>query len=267
MKGHQQRRRRGFSRAAALILACLLITIANTGSGGATSAAAGDGGTLPGISHSVLTTQRSTARVGALFRSGLSGGHHCTAGVVRSSGRDLLVTAAHCLSGSTANARFVPGYLNGAAPYGTWTIKKVIVSPKWTSDSDENLDVAFAIVQPLGGRHVQDVVGGYKLGIGKSSTSTVRLTGYPSSAEAPLTCTNRIAPYTAHQLRIACTAFTGGTSGSPWVTGLDAGTGAGTVIGVIGGYQQGGDTPDVSYSPSFGREVAALYQQAVNAGG
>ena len=32
---------------------------------------------------------------------------------------------------------------------------------------------------------------------------------------------------------------------------------------MIGGFQQGGDTDDVSYSPYFGPDVQHLYQQAV----
>jgi hypothetical protein len=40
-------------------------------------------------------------------------------------------------------------------------------------------------------------------------------------------------------------------------------TGLGTVIGVIGGYEQGGDTPSVSYSARFGSSVRALYNKAV----
>jgi hypothetical protein len=43
-------------------------------------------------------------------------------------------------------------------------------------------------------------------------------------------------------------------------------TGQGTVVGVIGGYEEGGDTPAVSYSVAFGPSVSALYQQAVAAG-
>ena len=35
------------------------------------------------------------------------------------------------------------------------------------------------------------------------------------------------------------------------------------MIGVIGGYQQGGNLPQVSYSPVLGASAAALYNQAV----
>jgi hypothetical protein len=34
-------------------------------------------------------------------------------------------------------------------------------------------------------------------------------------------------------------------------------------VGVIGGYQQGGDTPSVSYSARFGQPVRGLYDKAV----
>ena len=38
------------------------------------------------------------------------------------------------------------------------------------------------------------------------------------------------------------------------------------VIGVIGGYQQGGDTPQISYSAVLGANAAALYKTAVAGG-
>jgi hypothetical protein len=47
---------------------------------------------------------------------------------------------------------------------------------------------------------------------------------------------------------------------------VNATTGYGIVIGVIGGYEQGGDIASVSYSPGFGRAVQALYQIAITQG-
>ena len=63
------------------------------------------------------------------------------------------------------------------------------------------------------------------------------------------------------QLVFACDGFTDGTSGGPFLRDVSA-DGYGTVIGVIGGYQQGGDNPAISYSPRFGRSVASLYRTA-----
>jgi len=47
------------------------------------------------------------------------------------------------------------------------------------------------------------------------------------------------------------------------VTDFDPGTRSGTIVGVIGGYQEGGDTPSVSYSAYLGSAIQQLYQQAI----
>ncbi len=266
-KGHrmfrQQRFRRGgpgralsrrVCRDVALVLGWLVVvSIGSTASAAALSASA----TALGTSHSVHDT-KAIATVGAIFHGDVSsdGDHFCSASVVKSSGRDLIVTAAHCVSNGTDDLYFVPGYHDGKEPYGIWKLGRATLDPRWTDSQDEDLDVAFVSVQPLGGRNVQDVVGSYTLGVNKRQTSTVRLTGYPSDEDAPITCVNRVSAYSATQLRIACTAYSGGTSGSPWLTDGH------TVMGVIGGFQQGGNTDDVSYSAYFGNDIAALYQQA-----
>jgi hypothetical protein len=60
-----------------------------------------------------------------------------------------------------------------------------------------------------------------------------------------------------------CDAYTNGTSGGPFLTHVNPKTGDGSVIGVIGGYQQGGDTPNISYSARFFATVRDLYETAV----
>ena len=65
------------------------------------------------------------------------------------------------------------------------------------------------------------------------------------------------------QLEFDCGGYTDGTSGGPFLTNVSSTTGQGTVVGVIGGYEQGGDLPQVSYSSAFGAKVAALYKAAV----
>ncbi len=55
------------------------------------------------------------------------------------------------------------------------------------------------------------------------------------------------------------------SSGSPLLVQVNQATGEGTVAGVIGGYQQGGDSPSVSYSIAFGSNVGTLYQSAAAA--
>jgi len=64
------------------------------------------------------------------------------------------------------------------------------------------------------------------------------------------------------QLRFECPGYTGGTSGSPWVTRFSHWSRTGTIVGVIGGHQGGGDTPSVSYSVRFGPAIQRLYREA-----
>jgi hypothetical protein len=68
------------------------------------------------------------------------------------------------------------------------------------------------------------------------------------------------------QLQFDCGGYTDGTSGGPFLADVNAMTGQGTVIGAIGGYEQGGDLPQVSYSAVLGANLAALYQTAVAGG-
>lgn len=199
----------------------------------------------------------ANARVGALFEGGLDGDHFCTASVVRSGGRDVIVTAAHCLDDQDDTV-FVPGYRDGRAPYGIWPVKETYTDDAWQEDGSEDDDVAFAVLGPgsLTGARVEDAVGAAPLATGVAGGGTVTLTGYPSDSDTPQSCTNRTAPYGDTQQRIECPAYSGGTSGSPWEAP------DGSVVGVIGGYEQGGDDPDVSYSVVFGRTAAALYRLA-----
>ncbi|MGK4578791.1 trypsin-like serine peptidase [Kitasatospora sp. HPMI-4] len=199
-------------------------------------------------------------RVGALFSGTVAPGNHfCTASVVHSDTGNLLVTAAHCLS-SPGSAVFAPGYRNGAAPYGTWRVVKVFETSGWSRSSDPDQDFAFLQVAPDdGGRQIESVVGGLPLGVGESLSETVRLYGYPDRTDLPLLCTNATTAFSAHQRRIVCPSYTGGTSGGPFVS-----ESTGRVVGVIGGYQRGGDTADVSYSAAFDDTIEDLYESAVS---
>jgi hypothetical protein len=70
----------------------------------------------------------------------------------------------------------------------------------------------------------------------------------------------------SHQLEFDCGGYANGTSGGPFLADVNPKTGQGAVIGVIGGYEQGGLTPQVSYSSVFGSNVAALYRAAATDG-
>jgi V8-like Glu-specific endopeptidase len=208
-----------------------------------------------------------TPAVGALFTmsGGQLRGHECTASVVASPAGNLLITAAHCVSGSGQYA-FAPGYHNGSDPYGIWTVSKVFVARAWAVSGDPNYDVAFLEVQQSSqGRSIQDVTGAERLGTGWGPVQSVQVIGYPEVANSPITCQATTRAFGSEQLQFDCGGYTDGTSGGPFLAQVNSATGLGTVIGVIGGYQQGGNTPSVSYSSRFGSAVAALYRRAVAA--
>ena len=211
-----------------------------------------------------------TPAVGALFT--VSGGqlrrHFCTGSVVSSPPGDLVITAAHCVSGlASGQIAFVPGYRSGVAPYGIWLTSAVLSDRTWQASKDPNHDVAFLVVHRTGSSdRIQDLTGGEQLGIGWPARVWVDVIGYPDATEQPITCENESKPLGAREMEFDCGGYTDGTSGGPFLGRVDPSTGDGTVIGVIGGYEQGGDIASVSYSPGFGRAVQALYQAAIARG-
>jgi V8-like Glu-specific endopeptidase len=208
-----------------------------------------------------------TPAVGALFtvNGGHLGSHFCTASVVNSSVKDLVITAAHCLHGKQpGQVAFVPGYHRHREPYGAWTVTQVFVDAAWASSANPNDDVAFLVVsQPGNSTPVQELTGGENLATGWKAAQLVRVIGYPDGRQRPITCTARTRPCGPRQMEFDCGGYTDGTSGGPFLANVHRATGLGAVIGVIGGYEQGGDTPSVSYSARFGQAVRDLYDKAV----
>jgi Trypsin-like peptidase domain len=214
-----------------------------------------------------VASEKAARHAGTLFRAG-TGGHFCSGTVVGGGDADLVVTAAHCVTSGAglaayADLEYAPAYRNGTAPYGVWKAARVTVDPRWTEHADPDLDVAFIELAPRDGQRVTDVVDAQRIAFGTPGRGSVRLTGYPDGADDPLTCLGTMTQRADGQLRVACTGYAAGTSGTPWLTDFDPGTHTWAVVGVIGGFQLGGDTDDVSYSPYFGPDVQHLYQQAV----
>jgi V8-like Glu-specific endopeptidase len=218
------------------------------------------------VSPSAHTTL-AAPQVGALFTREGSGNHFCTASVVSSPGRDLLITAAHCINGGDgrgyrSDVVFIPGYQNGKAPYGIWTPARLVVAQGWARSADPDLDVGFVVLKPRYGENIEQVLGANTLLFNAGYRNLVRVTGYPNSSEEPISCQNWTVRQSTRQLKFSCDGFTGGTSGSPWITRFDPYTRTGRIVGVLGGYQQGGYTADISYSAYFGDAIKQLYQQA-----
>ncbi|HVV12583.1 serine protease [Amycolatopsis sp.] len=211
---------------------------------------------------SAARAPRASTATGALFADG---SHFCSASVVDSPAGNLVLTAAHCVNGGSAGLSFAPGYHDGIAPYGWWTVTAVAVPGGWAASADPDLDFAFLTVEQDGDPHsVQQLAGADTLGFDRGYTNPVTITGYPDTGDSPVACRNTTTRFGPYQQRIACPGFPDGTSGGPWVTAVNPATGDGTVIGVIGGYEQGGDTPDVSYSAYFDHDIRDLYRSVLH---
>jgi V8-like Glu-specific endopeptidase len=220
----------------------------------------------------VSSASGQASTVGALFARTASGqltAHYCTGSVVDSPAGDLVVTAAHCLAGKTpSQVAFIPDYAHGHGPYGVWTVSQIIEDQQWMSSSDPDDDFAFLVVHQPGSQvAIQTLTGAEALGVGESAGRTVKVAGYPDDLDSLITCKNLALNFSPTQLKFDCGGFTSGTSGSPLIAETGPLSNVATVIGVIGGYQQGGDTPSVSYAAKFSTQMAALYQAALAAAG
>ncbi|MFJ6048458.1 serine protease [Streptomyces sp. NPDC092307] len=239
---------------------------------------------LPALTPGVGKNFDGIPVTGRMFLVKNGGAYFCTASVVSSPGRNLVLSAGHCLLGSdTQQVAFVPQYTQAKPqPYGMFPVlrdagghSKIWIDPRYRSqgvDRAAALDVAFAQVGPdARGFPVEAVVGGNRLVTGAAyAQARVMLIGHPSSAARPRVCVNRTTKFTSADaripgsfLRINCTGYPGGTSGGPFVTRYDARTGTGDVVGVIGGWKTGGDKADTSYSSYFGADIRKLYEKAV----
>ncbi|HET7017941.1 MAG TPA: trypsin-like peptidase domain-containing protein [Streptosporangiaceae bacterium] len=240
--------------------------------------------------HSSLrqVVPRGADPVGALFsRDGNRlGAHFCTASVVNSRSGDLLITAAHCVRGiSLAHAGrllFAPGYVGGKFPRGLWVVTRRFTDSRWAAHQDPNDDVAFLTVRPVAkadglsvpvpllapGATVRGVAGADRLRFGAPLPVPIRAIGYPDGTGQRVSCSTRAVefhPGSLRQVMFVCPGFADGTSGGPMISAFNPAKRTGAVIGVIGGYQQGGDSPSISYSSAFAGQIRALYQRAAKA--
>ncbi len=204
--------------------------------------------------------------VGALFFTTGTHAHFCTASVVDSATFDLVLTAAHCVYGTSyaSNIAYVPQWHKGVSPYGSWPVKTITVATGWKQSQNPGLDFAFLAVTPPPGtsRPIQLVTGGLRLGINAGYAHRIYVVGYNDTDDQPIGCLTRSFEFEPGQLEFYCNSFWDGTSGGPWIVHFHPVTGRGTVIGDIGGYEQGGDYPWASYSDYYSQSTLRLFRIA-----
>lgn len=254
--------------AAAAVLAGAL-ALAASGAGNAAAAPEGP------AHYPVARHFAGLAPVGVLFRVGGGLDHFCTASVVASPAENLVLTAAHCISGTGTNIVFVPGYRNGRRPYGTWTVTAAYVDLRWDADHDPRFDYALLTVAKLRIhgrlRELQKVVGADTLVDGHGYRSKTLVPGYARGFDdTPLRCVNVTHPYVRPRdpprevfPEFDCHGYVSGTSGSPWIIDFRPAKGTGDVDGVIGGLREGGCFEYTSFTSYFGSAAIRLYHRAI----
>jgi V8-like Glu-specific endopeptidase len=212
-------------------------------------------------------------QVGALFASpdytGSSASHFCTATVVDSPAGDLVLTAAHCVASyatssyTSGTLTFAPGYNSGPDSQlgGVWDVAQIDLSPGYQADQNPADDYALLVIAPKNGRNIQQLTGGLRLTTARLPEQ-VSVVGYNDLEYDVQGNQAVICSATAFEetddgqpwARFNCQNYQDGTSGGPWITR------DGAVMGVIGGYEQGGDSPNWSYSAIFNGATLAFYR-------
>lgn len=192
----------------------------------------------------------------------------CSGDAVTSRNASTVITAGHCVKyqGSWhTNWVFVPGYHDGQAPYGKWSATKTLSTPQWVAGEDINYDVGAAVVAPLDGKKLTDVVGAQGVQFNGGYNKAMYAFGFPAAS-----------PYDGSKL-VYCSGntskdflfsgdhgmscdMTGGSSGGPWFASFDESAGTGLQASVNSfGYTF---LPNTMFGPYFGDEIKNLYQQA-----
>jgi len=200
-----------------------------------------------GTSHLPFSTERADlaslkvtsyfpySAVGKLFFKEPSGSYVCSAALIK---RGVIVTAAHCAAkfGTSkfySNWTFSPGYSNGVAPYGTWSVAQARVLTSYLNGSDScsqagvvcQDDVAIMVLNPQGGRYPGASTGylGYAYGGVAFTGGITHITqlGYPDDLDNGVymernDAQGAVSASFANNTVIG-SLMTGGSSGGPWV--------------------------------------------------
>ncbi|MGW7312744.1 trypsin-like serine peptidase [Streptomyces sp. NPDC054865] len=227
-------------------------------------------------------------KAGAIFRIGKDTVHFCSASVVSSPQRNLVVTSTDCVSSAPTDEKlvFVPTVRKNAkgaieTPDGLFPVQREADRNRvWTDPAPARADgsakaapgTAFALVgNDANDKELEEVVPGFRLLTGSARVQEdVRLAAHPgSNAQACVGTTSAVtsgAP--AGGLRLDCPTELGTfTAGAALIARYEAAGGTGGIIGVAGARGRDTQPADTAarsvYSPYFGSDVQELYEEAV----
>ncbi|MGH3474698.1 MAG: trypsin-like serine peptidase, partial [Aeromicrobium sp.] len=163
----------------------------------------------------------------------------CSGSSTVAANSSLVQTAGHCLNegpGAFAtNFTFVPGYDDGAAPYGQFVAAELHTSTQWANQGDLNYDIGYAVVGTSGGSTLTGAVGAQGVGFNLARNANMYAFGYPAASPYDGTdiawCHGSVAADTwggSSTQGMVCN-MTGGSSGGPWFINYNESSGIGTL--------------------------------------
>lgn len=195
----------------------------------------------------------------------------CSGDSITSANGSTVITAGHCVKYQGAwhtNWVFVPAYDNGNAPYGQWPATKTFATDQWAASEDMNMDVGLAVVAPLNGQKLSQVVGAQGIVFNGGYNKKMYSFGFPAAAPYDGTKLVYCSGNTGKDFlltkdhSLGCN-MTGGSSGGPWFQDFNEATGLGMQVSVNSfGYNF---LPNRMYGPYFGNEAKAAYDKAQTA--
>ena len=257
--------------------------VARHDSAGPAPAAAVETGALTRFAGTAPQTTATTAlhadeapvsHIGKVFFTLAGANYVCSGNSIAAQNKSLVATAGHCVNegpGAFAtNWIFVPGYVNGKAPYGQWPARSLHAARNWTAAGDIRYDTGFAVVARVGGKTLADVVGASGVEFNQARGLTYKSYGYPAAVpftgQTLVSCTgtaknDTINPQFNSQ-GISCD-MTGGSSGGPWFAQADtnATSGADGFQNSVNSYGYG-TTSTTMFGPFWGSTTMKVYNSA-----
>jgi len=212
--------------------------------------------------------------------------------------KGVVVTAAHCVANFGtgqlySNWHFIPGYRNGAAPFGDWTVKNAFVLTSYLNGSDPCAvagvvcrdDVAVLLLNAKAGKYPGTSTGWYGFGwngLGFTSAGLTHITqvGYPVCLDnGELMERNDSQGFKSaanSNNTVIGSLMCGGSSGGPWLinfgvrpslTGTTAGTApdANVVVGVTSWGFVSNAPKEQGASPFLSGNIVPLVNSACSA--
>jgi V8-like Glu-specific endopeptidase len=202
----------------------------------------------------------------------------CSGSAVSAGGVNMVLTAGHCVHGGGSGQTFVsdwvfyPAYGSNPAnpPYGAWTATDLFTTSLWaTSASGWNDDAGFAVVTNGAGGSLATVLGALPTVTfaAQAPTTPQAAFGYPASKQYNsgnvLTyCSGpTVLTYDSNDTYGMSCNMTGGSSGGPWLTGVNLVNGSGGTITSLNSYGYA-SLKNVMFGPIFGSGELSVYTAA-----